>query len=120
MYKSSTDQGKTWSSLKMLDDPGVKWAASNPTAVVDKTNGRVWIVFNRWEPGFGTRLSQAGTTNSQTWARHSDENGKTWSSPIDITTSARDFDDWNAMFPGSGGAIQTSSRAADGPRGEST
>ena len=109
VYKSSTDQGKTWSSLKILDDPGVKWAASNPTPLVDKTNRRVWIVFNRWEPGFGTRLSQPGTTNSQTWARHSDDNGKTWSSPIDITTSARDFDDWGSMFPGPGGAIQTRS-----------
>ena len=107
VYKSSSDQGKTWSSLKILDDPGVKWAASNPTPVVDKTNGRVWIVLNRWEPGFGTRLSKAGTTNSQTWARHSDDNGKTWSSATDITTSARDFDDWSAMFPGPGGAIQT-------------
>ncbi|MEN6532533.1 MAG: sialidase family protein [Bryobacteraceae bacterium] len=105
--KRSTDLGATWSALTVLDDPGEKWSASNPTPVVDRSNGRVWIAFNRWETGYGTNNSKPGTANCQTWLRYSDDNGRTWSQPIDITRSARDFDNWGAMFTGPGGAIQT-------------
>ena len=106
VYKRSTDQGATWSPLQVLDDPGERWGAADPVPLVDRTNGRVWIVYNRWEPGFGTMLSQPGTTNNQTWLSHSDDNGRTWSTPRDITRSTRDFDHWGAIFVGSGGAIQ--------------
>ena len=40
VYKRSSDQGQTWSVLEVLDDPGEGWSASNPTPVVDRTNGR--------------------------------------------------------------------------------
>jgi sialidase-1 len=107
VYKRSTDHGASWSPLAVLDDPGDRWAASNPTPVTDRERKRIWIVFNRWEPGMGTERSQPGTSNNQTWIRYSDDNGKTWSPPRDITRSARDFDTWGAMFVGPGGAIQT-------------
>lgn len=104
--KRSTDQGATWSALKLVDDPGVKWSASNPTPLLDRTNRRLWIFFNRWEPGFGTEKSKPGTSNNQTWARTSDDNGQTWSAPVDLTRVARDYDHWGANFLGPGGAIQ--------------
>ncbi|HSB14116.1 MAG TPA: sialidase family protein, partial [Bryobacteraceae bacterium] len=109
VYKRSTDSGATWTPLKVLDDPGEKWAASNPAPVLDRSNGRIWIVYNRWEPGYGTDRSQTGTMNNQTWARYSGDHGQTWSAAIDITKNARDFDNWGAMFTGPGGAIQTRS-----------
>jgi sialidase-1 len=109
VLKRSADQGATWSPLMVLDDPGERWAASNPTPVVDRTNGRVWIAFNRWEPGKGTANSLPGTANNQTWLRWTDDNGRTWSAPRDITRDARDYDRWGAMFLGPGGAIQTRS-----------
>ena len=109
VLKRSADQGATWSPLMVLDDPGERWAASNPTPVVDRTNGRVWIAFNRWEPGKGTANSLPGTANNQTWLRSSDDNGRTWSAPRDITRDARDYNRWGAMFLGPGGAIQTRS-----------
>ena len=105
----STDQGKTWSAMQVIDDPGEKWAASNPTPLLDRTNQRVWIFFNRWEPGFGEEKSQPGTTNNQMWARSSDDNGLTWSSPRDLTRVSRDYDNWGGMFLGPGGAIQMKS-----------
>ena len=106
VYKRSTDAGATWSPLMVLDDPGVGWAASNPTPVVDRQTGRIWVLYNRWEPGFGTYLSQPGTSNNQVWVRYSDDNGLTWSTPTDLTRVAREFDHWGAMFLGPGGAIQ--------------
>lgn len=107
--KRSTDQGATWSPLVLIDDPGVGWGASNPTPLLDRSNKRLWIFYNRWEPGFGTEKSKPGTSNNQTWTRWSDDNGKTWSQPRDITRETRDFDNWGAIFLGPGGAIQTRS-----------
>lgn len=105
----STDNGATWTDARVLDDPGVKWAASNPTPVLDRSNGRLWVLFNRWEPGFGTIRSKPGTNNCQTWARWSDDHGKTWSEARDLTKESRDYEHWGAMFLGPGGAIQTRS-----------
>ena len=100
VYKRSTDRGATWSALNVLDDPGEKWAASNPTPVVDRDRGWTWILYNRWEPSFGTRESEPGTADSQAWARHSKDHGVTWSEPIDLTRASRDFDDWGATVFG--------------------
>ena len=44
VFKRSTDNGATWSALQVLDDPGEKWGASNPTPVVDRSNGRILIL----------------------------------------------------------------------------
>lgn len=107
VYKRSTDQGASWSKLMVLDDPGAQWAASNPTPVLDRSNGRLWVVYNRWEPAFGTAESKPGTANNQAWVRHSDDHGRSWSPATDITKMSRHFEEWGAMFLGPGGAIQT-------------
>jgi sialidase-1 len=107
VYRRSTDQGGTWSPLAVLDDPGEKWGASNPTPVTDRDRKRVWLVYNRWEPGKGTAESQPGASHNQTWVRYSDDSGSSWSPARDITHAARDYDNWGAMFVGPGGAIQT-------------
>jgi sialidase-1 len=109
VYKRSTDGGATWSAMVVLDDPGEKWAASNPTPVTDRERRRVWLVYNRWEPGMGTAKSRAGTSNCQTWVRWSGDNGRTWSAAREITRSVRNFETEGAMFVGPGGAIQTRS-----------
>jgi sialidase-1 len=107
VFKRSQDQGATWSALQVLDDPGEKWGASNPTPVVDRSNGRVWIAFNRWEPGKGTDNSRPGTSHNQAWLRSSDDNGRTWSAAREITRDVRDFEAWGSIVFGPGGAIQT-------------
>jgi sialidase-1 len=105
----STDQGRTWSKPTVLDDPGEKWSASNPTPLVDRTSGRVWIFYNRWQPGYGTDRSLPGQPHNQMWARSSDDHGVTWSTPRDLTRESREYDHWGAMFLGPGGAIQNKS-----------
>lgn len=48
VYKRSTDAGTTWSPLKVLDDPGVGWTASNPTPVVDRQTRRIYGGFSAY------------------------------------------------------------------------
>ena len=105
----SSDQGRTWSPLQLVDDAGEKWSASNPTPLLDGSSGRIWIFYNRWQPGFGTDKSQPGTANNQMWARTSDDHGATWSASRDLTRDSREYGHWGAMFLGPGGAIQAKS-----------
>ncbi len=109
VYKRSEDGGRSWSELKVLDDPGDGWAASNPTGVFDRSRDRLWLFYNRWMPDRGTREAQPGTRHNQAWARYSDDGGKTWSDPIDLTAVARDVDAWGAMFFGPGSGVQADS-----------
>lgn len=109
VLKRSTDKGRTWSSMKLIEDPGEFWSAANPATVVDRQNGRVWLLYLRSKPERSTATSRAGTDDMQTFARYSDDNGLTWSDPLDLTKVARDYSDptWLASVVGPGGAIET-------------
>lgn len=107
--KRSTDNGKTWSPLKIIEDPGEFWSAANASTAVDRDTGRVWVLYLRCKPNCSSRKSRPGTDDMETFARYSDDNGVTWSDPIDLTRIARDFDDpeWKCSVVGPGGGIQT-------------
>lgn len=109
VVRRSTDNGATWSPMAVIEDPGELWSAANPATVVDRDTGRMWLVYLRSKPGRSTVTSRGGTDDMQTLARYSDDHGRHWSQPIDLTRIARDFDDagWRATVVGPGGAIQT-------------
>ena len=111
VFKRSTDNGATWSSMKVLEHPGELWSAANAATLVDRTNGRLWVFYLRSKPGKSTETSRPGTDDMQTLARWSADNGQSWSEPIDLTSIARDMNDagWRASVPGPGGAIQARS-----------
>ena len=106
VFKRSTDGGKTWSKMIVLDDPGERWSSCNPTTVVDRTNGQMWLFYGRTKPGRSSVTARPGTDDSQAWARTSQDHGVNWSKPIDITAVARDVEQWGSSFFGPGGAIQ--------------
>jgi sialidase-1 len=108
VYRRSGDGGKTWSPMKVIEDPGELWSAANPATVVDRASGRIWLLYLRCKPGKNTDTARPGTDDSQILARTSDDNGLTWSEPIDLTRVSRDFDDakWRCSVVGPGGAIQ--------------
>ena len=108
VYRRSSDGGKTWSPMKVIENPGEFWGAANPATLVDRTNGRVWLLYIRCKPGRNENTARPGTDDSQVFARTSDDNGETWSAPIDLTRVSRDFDDpkWRLSFAGPGGMIQ--------------
>jgi len=109
VYKSSTNNGATWSPMTVLEDPGELWSAANPATVVDRSNGWLWVFYLRSRPGCSTDTSRPGTDDMQTLARWSDTSGQTWSEPLDLTAVGRDMKDkgWRASVPGPGGAVQT-------------
>lgn len=111
VLKRSQDGGKTWSPMKLIEDPGELWSAANPATVVDRSNGRVWVLYLRCKPERNTHTARPGTDDSQVLARTSDDNGETWSEPIDLTHVSRDFNDpkWRCTVVGPGGMIQTRS-----------
>ena len=110
VYKRSTNNGVTWSPMVLLEHAGELWSAANASTVVDRTNGRLWVLYIRSRPGRSTDTARPGTDDMQTIARWSDNSGQTWSEPVDLTAVGRDMGEstWRASVPGPGGAIQTS------------
>ncbi len=108
VYRRSSDGGKTWSPMQVIEEPGERWSAANPATLVDRTNGRVWLLYLRCKPGRNTDTARPGTDDSQVLARTSDDSGSTWSEPIDLTRVSRDFGDpkWRVSVVGPGGMIQ--------------
>jgi sialidase-1 len=108
VFRRSTDGGKTWSAMKVIEDPGELWSAANPATVVDRTNGRVWLLYLRCKLGRNTDTARPGTDDSEVLARTSDDHGTSWSEPIDLTRVTRDFADpkWRVSVVGPGGMIQ--------------
>lgn len=110
VMKRSFDNGATWSGMSVIESPRALYdeKISNPATVVDQTNGRVWVLYNRFEGDLGTTDSLPGTTNNTAWARYSDDSGASWSTAIDITTAVKDYNNWNTVAFGPGSGIQAS------------
>jgi len=108
VLKRSTDRGRTWSAMKVIEHAGQRWSAANPATVVDGRHGRVWLHYLRCKPDRNTDTARPGTDDVQNLVRYSDDNGVTWSAPADLTPIARDMSDkqWRCSVVGPGGAIQ--------------
>ena len=109
VLKRSTDGGRTWSAMGVVEHAGERWSSANAATVVDRTTRRVWVLYLRCKPGRGTEEARPGTDDMMNLARYSDDNGVTWSDAIDLTRAAREMDNplWAGTVPGPGGAIQT-------------
>jgi sialidase-1 len=106
--KRSTDNGRTWSAMQVIEHAGKRWSSANPATVVDRQTKRVWLLYLRCKPGCGSDTARPGTDDCQLLARWSDDNGLTWSAPQDLTAASRDMKDpkWRVTVIGPGGMIQ--------------
>lgn len=110
-YKRSTDNGATWSAMLEVVGAG-QGTWGNPTSVVDRTTGRIWI-FMSWNSATKNQGGTDGYEKINTWGdrkvyySYSDDDGLTFTTPADMTSTLLPPGyTWDAMGPGVG--IQTS------------
>lgn len=91
VFRRSKDNGATWSAMGEVAGPGVgTWG--NPTAVVDKSNGRIWL-FMSWNDEFHSLGGVGGLLPINQWGHrkvyssYSDDDGLSWSAPVDMTAN---------------------------------
>ena len=105
--RRSTDGGVTWSALQVVGDNGAE-AWVNPCVVVDRTAGAVWLLSTQNSGADKEKEIIAGASRSgiTVWAMKSDDDGLTWSKPIEITASVKK-PEWTWYATGPGVGIQT-------------
>ena len=104
VLRRSTDGGKTWEPLQVIWDDGMN-TCGNPTPVLDRDTGRIWMVAcHSLEKDTQTVLQTGDPEGRRTlWTFYSDDHGKTWSDPVEISDQILDPSwKWYATGPGVG------------------
>jgi len=100
--RRSLDGGETWDPPRIIADAGPN-VFGNPCPVVDRATGTIWLPLC-WNRAEGAEpLIIQGQAPRTVWLIHSDDDGLTWSPPIEITASVkRPGWTWYATGPGHG------------------
>lgn len=108
----STDGGSNWEAMRTIMDMGndPRWnfdGIGDPAVLVDKVTNRIWVAAtwshgNRSWHGSGPGMKPAET--GQLMLVHSDDDGKTWSKPHNITAQIKD-PNWRFVLQGPGRGI---------------
>jgi sialidase-1 len=98
VVRRSLDGGCSWGPLEVVADAGPD-TIGNPAPVVDPATGRVTLL-TCGNPG-------DALTPRRVYAQASDDAGRTWSAPRDITAQVKPDDwEWYATGPGHGLALR--------------
>ena len=117
----STDGGQTWEPMKKVIDMG-EWGGKpnrlngvgDPAVLVDEQTNTIWVI-GLWQHGLDPQTmswwgSKSGMTPEETGqivVVKSEDDGKTWSEPINITSQIKN-PEWRLFFQGPGRGISMS------------
>lgn len=107
VVKRSEDGGQSWSSAQVVADEGAD-SLNDPSVVVDRRNGRIVLYYSRFAEGFHTDKAVPGYDkpgSSRNYVVFSDDDGKSWSPPRDVTRQVK-REDWRAAVVTCGIGIQ--------------
>ncbi len=104
LLRRSEDGGNTWKATSLVWEDGAN-VCGNPTAVVDEETGRIWLLLT-WNLGTDTEraiIENRGKDTRRVFVTFSDDDGRTWDIPRDITSQAKKPEwGWYATGPGMG------------------
>jgi sialidase-1 len=109
----SEDSGRTWEPMKIIMDMGAPHennGIGDPAILFDPVTKKIWVAA-LWSKGnrsiAGSKPGLSPDTTGQFVLVSSDDDGKTWSQPINITEQVKN-PAWHLFFngPGSGIAMQ--------------
>ena len=106
--RRSTDDGRTWEPVVVVRDDG-RHCSRNPVPIFDRRTGRVVLVtcWNRADDD-ERRVETGGAEITRVFVQHSDDRGRTWSDPREITDTVR-RPGWRWYATGPGGVEQLAS-----------
>ncbi len=106
----STDRGNTWEPMKVIMDMGAPHennGIGDPAILFDPVTKKIWVAA-LWSKGnrsiAGSEPGLSPDTTGQFVLVSSDDDGKTWSAPYNITVQVKD-PKWHLYFNGPGNGI---------------
>ncbi len=99
VLKRSTDGGKTWLPLQLVDE-GKGDTHGNPVPIVDSVTGRLFL-FTTYNAGRKDDKGCDVPCKRTPHMQYSDDDGVTWSAPVDMSTQVKlpQWDYWYASGP---------------------
>jgi sialidase-1 len=115
IVRRSHDLGRTWTPARRVVDFDSGRGGGDPSLLVDRVTGRVFLFYEYAPAGRGIFRSNADRDSASTGTVHphviwSDDHGATWHGPRDLIASLKPADA-TGMFATSGHGIQLSARS---------
>lgn len=113
LARRSVDGGRTWQPAQVVWDDGPN-TCGNPCVVNDRITGTVWLLstWNRGEDRESAIIAGKSRDTRRVFALRSEDDGLTWSKPVEITATVKRADwTWYATGPGAGIRLERGSRA---------
>lgn len=115
--RRSTDGGQSWEPMQVIMDmgewgnkPQIENGIGDPSILVDRNTNTIWVaaVWAHGHPGkrnwFASKPGLTPTETSQFMLVKSEDDGQTWSAPINITQQVKD-PNWHLLLQGPGKGI---------------